>query len=199
MRRCARELGHIEELIDLCADLGAGGVMVFGSPKQRATTGGSVRRGNAVRNFADGLAEIAPHAAERGVTILVEALPTRPVRRGHHAGARRPRSCARSAARRAHDVRHAQRRGRSGTARDAGGTLLRSDPPRARERDGRQASRERAATIFGRCSKRWRATITPAGFRSKFSISATVRRESPPSRLTTLIRRLRGSHEQRMW
>src|SRR5215472_16702917 len=32
-----RSWDHIRALIDLCADLGPGGVMVFGSPKQRAT------------------------------------------------------------------------------------------------------------------------------------------------------------------
>src|SRR5260370_24451141 len=31
---------HIRNLIDLCADLGPGGVMVFGSPAQRGSTGG---------------------------------------------------------------------------------------------------------------------------------------------------------------
>src|SRR5580658_4306705 len=71
---------HIRDLIDLCADLGpegAGGgksVMVFGSPKQRCTTGG-LSRAEATRHMADGLASVAPHAAERGVTILLEALP----------------------------------------------------------------------------------------------------------------------------
>jgi sugar phosphate isomerase/epimerase len=48
--------------------------MVFGSPKQRETTGGLTRE-QATRNFVDGLAEAAPHAGERGVTILIEALP----------------------------------------------------------------------------------------------------------------------------
>jgi sugar phosphate isomerase/epimerase len=71
---------HIRDLIDLCADLGpeaeAGekGVMVFGSPKQRCTTGG-LSRAEATRHMADGLASVAPHAAGRGVTILLEALP----------------------------------------------------------------------------------------------------------------------------
>jgi len=65
---------HIDHLIDLCADLGPNGVMVFGSPKQRSTTGGATRE-QATRNYIDGLAGVAPHAAERGVTILVEALP----------------------------------------------------------------------------------------------------------------------------
>jgi sugar phosphate isomerase/epimerase len=65
---------HIRHLIDLCADLGPDGLMVFGSPFQRATTGGSTRE-EATRRYADGLAQVAPHAASRGVTILVEALP----------------------------------------------------------------------------------------------------------------------------
>jgi D-psicose/D-tagatose/L-ribulose 3-epimerase len=70
----ARSWGHIRELIDLCADLGPNGVMVFGSPKQRSTTGG-LTRAEATRNYIDGLAGVAPHACARGVTILVEALP----------------------------------------------------------------------------------------------------------------------------
>jgi sugar phosphate isomerase/epimerase len=65
---------HIRDLIDLCADLGPDGVMVFGSPQQRATTGGLTRE-QATRNYIDGLAAIAPHAETRGVTVLVEALP----------------------------------------------------------------------------------------------------------------------------
>lgn len=69
-----RSWGHIRHLIDLCADLGVKGVMVFGSPKQRSTTGG-LTRAEATRNFIDGLAGVAPHAAERQVRVLVEALP----------------------------------------------------------------------------------------------------------------------------
>ena len=65
---------HIRDLIDLCADLGPDGVMVFGSPKQRATTGGSTRE-EATRHMAEGLAAAAPHAQSRGVTVLLEALP----------------------------------------------------------------------------------------------------------------------------
>jgi D-psicose/D-tagatose/L-ribulose 3-epimerase len=70
----AKSWQHIRNLIDLCADLGPGGVMVFGSPNQRSTTGG-LSREQATRHYMDGLAGVAPHAAERGVTILVEALP----------------------------------------------------------------------------------------------------------------------------
>ena len=48
--------------------------MVFGSPKQRSTTGGLARRRShaAFRGRAGG---VAPHACARGVTVLVEALP----------------------------------------------------------------------------------------------------------------------------
>ena len=65
---------HIRRLIDLCADLGPDGVMVFGSPQQRSSTGG-IGREQATRHFVDGLASIAPHAESRAVTVLVEALP----------------------------------------------------------------------------------------------------------------------------
>jgi D-psicose/D-tagatose/L-ribulose 3-epimerase len=65
---------HIRNLIDLCADLGEGGVMVFGSPKQRSTVDGSTVA-DAKRRFEDGLASVSGLAMERGVTILVEALP----------------------------------------------------------------------------------------------------------------------------
>lgn len=69
-----RSWRHIHHLIDLCADLGPDGIMVFGSPNQRATTGG-LSPAEATRHFMDGLAGVAPHAEERGVTILAEALP----------------------------------------------------------------------------------------------------------------------------
>jgi sugar phosphate isomerase/epimerase len=65
----------VRNLIDLCADFGPGGVMVFGSPKQRASTPGTSRE-EATRRWRDGLASVAPHAEDRGVTILVEALPS---------------------------------------------------------------------------------------------------------------------------
>ena len=70
----ARSWQHIRSLIDLCADLGEGGVMIFGSPKQRSTTGG-LRPEQATRNYIDGLIDIAPQAQDCGVTVLVEALP----------------------------------------------------------------------------------------------------------------------------
>ena len=69
-----RSWDHIRALIDLCADLGPDGVMVFGSPNQRATTGGLTRE-QATRHYIDGLAAVAPQAANRGVKVLVEALP----------------------------------------------------------------------------------------------------------------------------
>jgi len=69
-----RSWTHIRHLIDLCADLGDGGVMVFGSPLQRGTTGGSTRP-EATARFVDGLRSVAPHAESRGVCLLIEALP----------------------------------------------------------------------------------------------------------------------------
>ena len=74
LARRTRSWQHIRNLIDLCADLGPGGVMVFGSPKQRATEGG-ISVAEATKNYVDGLAEVAPQAEQRGVTILIEALP----------------------------------------------------------------------------------------------------------------------------
>ena len=65
---------HIRALIDLSADLGPNGVMVFGSPKQRSTTGGLTRE-EATRNFVEGLQSVVPDATRRAVTVLVEALP----------------------------------------------------------------------------------------------------------------------------
>ena len=70
----ARSWAHIHNLIDLCADLGPDGVMVFGSPQQRGTTGG-LNAAEATKHFVEGLRNIAPHALERGVTVLIEALP----------------------------------------------------------------------------------------------------------------------------
>lgn len=69
-----RSWAHIRNLIDLCADLGDGGVMIFGSPKQRSTTGG-VSPAQATANYVEGLRAVAPQAEARGVTVLVEALP----------------------------------------------------------------------------------------------------------------------------
>jgi D-psicose/D-tagatose/L-ribulose 3-epimerase len=71
----AKSWQHIHNLIDLCADLGPGGILVFGSPKQRGTTGG-LGRAEATRHFVEGFASVAPHAGERGVTVLMEALPS---------------------------------------------------------------------------------------------------------------------------
>jgi sugar phosphate isomerase/epimerase len=65
---------HVRDLIDLCADLGDNGILVFGSPKQRGTVDG-LSRAEATKNYTDGLAGVVPHAEQRGVTILVEALP----------------------------------------------------------------------------------------------------------------------------
>lgn len=70
----AKSWQHIHDLVDLCADLGQHGVMVFGSPKQRNTVGGMPPQ-EAVGIFTEELAKVAPHAQEQDVRILVEALP----------------------------------------------------------------------------------------------------------------------------
>jgi D-psicose/D-tagatose/L-ribulose 3-epimerase len=69
-----RSWNHIRKLIDLCADLGPNGVLVFGSPQQRGTTGG-LDSAAATENFVEGLTQVAPHALDRGVSVLMEALP----------------------------------------------------------------------------------------------------------------------------
>jgi sugar phosphate isomerase/epimerase len=65
---------YVKKLVDLCADLGKG-IMVFGSPKQRGTQGNTLAE--AIGNFQTGLASVAPHAGERGCTILIEPLPSK--------------------------------------------------------------------------------------------------------------------------
>jgi sugar phosphate isomerase/epimerase len=69
-----RSWRYVHNLVELCSDLGPAGVLVFGSPKQRTATGGSTPE-EAKRRFVEGLADLAPYAEERGVTVLVEALP----------------------------------------------------------------------------------------------------------------------------
>ena len=64
---------YVDQFIDLCADLGDNGVVVFGSPKQRSATDGMTPV-EATEVYMEGLAKAAPHAEHRGVTLLVEAL-----------------------------------------------------------------------------------------------------------------------------
>jgi sugar phosphate isomerase/epimerase len=70
-----RSWEHVRGLIELCADLGDHGVMVFGSPKQRSTDGG-MTPAEARKVFADELSKVVPEAEHQGVRILVEALPS---------------------------------------------------------------------------------------------------------------------------
>ncbi|MDE0627639.1 MAG: sugar phosphate isomerase/epimerase [Bryobacterales bacterium] len=64
---------YFRHLIDLCADLGDGGMMILGSGRQRRTAGGSTVE-DATRRLRDGLASVAAHAHDRGVSILPETL-----------------------------------------------------------------------------------------------------------------------------
>src|SRR5271155_975926 len=60
-----RSWQHIRDLIDLCADLGSDGVMVFGSPVQRSTVDGSTVA-EATARYVDGLSGVAAQAEQRG-------------------------------------------------------------------------------------------------------------------------------------
>ena len=74
-----RSWEYVRGLVELCADLRpegpAGGVMVFGSPMQRRTTGGLTRE-QAEDNYIEGVRSIVPDLEAAGVTLCVEALPT---------------------------------------------------------------------------------------------------------------------------
>jgi len=68
-----RSWEFFRKLVDLAGDLGEGCVMVLGSSKQRdAINGATVEE--ATRRIRDGLVELAPHAEQRKVFILVETL-----------------------------------------------------------------------------------------------------------------------------
>ena len=64
---------YFRGLVDLCADLGDGGLMILGSARQRNTVSGATRR-EARGRLAEGLAAVAPDAEARGVRILLEPL-----------------------------------------------------------------------------------------------------------------------------
>lgn len=64
---------YVRRLIDLCADLGDDSLMILGSGRQRRAVEGSTVE-DAVKRLRDGLASVADHAGERGVTILPETL-----------------------------------------------------------------------------------------------------------------------------
>ena len=68
-----RSWEYVRKLVNLAADLGEGAIVVFGSGKQRSATGG-VSVAEATARFQEGLAQVAPAAEARGVTILIEAL-----------------------------------------------------------------------------------------------------------------------------
>ena len=69
----ARSWLHIATLIDLCGDLG-GGKMIFGSPAQRKSVGGS-DKATSTAHYVEGLRRAAEHAASREVMLLMEPLP----------------------------------------------------------------------------------------------------------------------------
>jgi sugar phosphate isomerase/epimerase len=64
---------YFSRLIDLAADLSNASLMVLGSAKQRSAVDGATPA-EAVRRLTDGLSALAPHAVQRGVTLLMEPL-----------------------------------------------------------------------------------------------------------------------------
>jgi len=71
-----RSWEYVRRLLELSADLGEGGVMVFGSAKQRSTTNGASVK-DAVKRFTEGLAGMADAAGQRNITLLIEPLAPR--------------------------------------------------------------------------------------------------------------------------
>ena len=66
-----KSVAYLHQLIDFCGDL-EGEVMIFGSPKQRSTDGIPVAE--ARKYFVEGLVQVADHARQRGLKVLVEHL-----------------------------------------------------------------------------------------------------------------------------
>jgi D-psicose/D-tagatose/L-ribulose 3-epimerase len=64
---------YFDKLIDLAADLSDRPVMVLGSSKQRSTVNGASVT-DATARLTEGLQKLAPHAAQRSATILMEPL-----------------------------------------------------------------------------------------------------------------------------
>lgn len=71
--RRERSWDYFRGLVDLCADLGDGGLMILGSARQRHAVDGVTRR-EARSRLAEGLAAVAPDAEARRVRILLEPL-----------------------------------------------------------------------------------------------------------------------------
>jgi sugar phosphate isomerase/epimerase len=69
----SRSWEYLRQLVDLCADLTEGGLLVFGSGKARSTTGGATRA-EATGRMEEGLTQLAPHAQARGVSLVLEPL-----------------------------------------------------------------------------------------------------------------------------
>lgn len=68
----AKTIEHLKLLADCAGELG-GGVLVFGSPRQRGTSPG-VTKAQAETALVDALREVAPRVASSGSSLLVESL-----------------------------------------------------------------------------------------------------------------------------
>jgi len=69
-----RSWDHLRLLLDISGELG-GGMLIFGSPKQRSSRGTSTAE--ALNHYREGLAETADYAWERKSRVLVESLASR--------------------------------------------------------------------------------------------------------------------------
>src|SRR5262249_57571908 len=69
-----RSWSYLLRLIDLCADLGASGVMVLGGSKERSTVDGCTVA-EAIGRIEDGLMRLPPPAPEPRVTVLLQPPP----------------------------------------------------------------------------------------------------------------------------
>jgi sugar phosphate isomerase/epimerase len=69
-----RSWDHLRLLLDIAGELG-GGMLIFGSPKQRASRG--IPKAEAMKYYIEGLSEAADYAWERKSRVLVESLASK--------------------------------------------------------------------------------------------------------------------------
>ena len=178
-----RSWEYVRGLVELArrrpAGVDSGGVMVFGSPGQRKTTGGATRE-QATRNYVEGVRSIVADLEDAGVTLLIEALPaeqcdviqTLDEAAGLAAEIASPNVQT--------DVRLPQRDRRDRSARRDRRPKLGQDSPHPRQRGSARivpASRL-AATTSNRSCKWPRTAASRAGSRWKSSTLRPARKRS---------------------
>ncbi len=128
--------------------------MVFGSPKQRSTTGGAYAGAKLPRIMSKDCAPLRLQAEARGVTVLVEALPAAQsdvvLTLGEAAAI--VREIGSPAVQTMFDTHNAVDETEPHAA--SGGEILRRHPARARQRNGRPLSRNRRLRFPAPCCTR---------------------------------------------